>query len=186
MMKLAGRVHWVRPACEKEANMDGNYLSRPLIEGVSYEISDTDIAIQSPHTCYVRCKLPRRRDKDALLRQYSGVLAVAKAQRVKISYTLHIRKTIQELWPEYEDACAEREKLFAQLKKLAQDVKTRGIHLGTVDDEVLSAAQEVSEKLAAYGGCGTPSSRIAEIGFDLSRLEQWLSREHGPDRMISL
>ena len=75
---------------------NGNYLSRPLIEGVSYEISDTDIAIQSPHTCYVRCKLPRRRDKDALLRQYSGVLAVAKAQRVKISYTLHIRKTIQE------------------------------------------------------------------------------------------
>lgn len=166
--------------------MDDNYLSRPLIEGVSYEISDTDIAIQSPHTCYVRCKLPRRRDKDALLCQYSGVMASAKAQGVKISCTLHIRKTIQDLWPEYEAACAEREKLFARLKELAQEVKARGIHLGTVDDEALSAAQEVCEQLAAYGDCGTPSSRIAEIGFDLSRLEQCLSREHGPDCMISL
>lgn len=166
--------------------MDDNYLARPLVEGVTYEISDTDIAIQSPHTCYVRCKLPRRWDKDTLLLQYSGVLAAAKAHGVKISYTLHIRRRIQELWPEYEAACAEREKLFARLGALAREVQARGIHYGTADDKTLSAVQEVSERLASYDYCGTPSSRIAGIGFDLSRLERQLAGGYGPDCMIAL
>lgn len=166
--------------------MDDNYLSRPLIEGMRYEISDTHIVIQCPHTCFINYKLPHCWDRGALLRQYRRVLAMAKAQGVRISYTLHIRRTLRELWPEYETACAERERLFARLKELAQEVKARGIHVGTADDNVLAALLEVSGQLTVYGYRDNPASRIARIGHDLAELERELSRGHEPYSMIAV
>lgn len=166
--------------------MEENYLSRPLIDGISYEISDTHIAIQCSSTCYINCTRPSRMDKDALLRRYRNVLAMAKAQGVRIKYTRHIRKTIQQLWPAYEADFAEREKLFDQLLELAWQVKARGIHWGTVDDEVLSTIAKVSNQLAAYGYGGTPTSGIADISSFLSSHERSLSRVNDPCSMIVL
>ncbi len=166
--------------------MENDYLSNPLIEDVVYEISDTQVSIQSPCTGYVSYKLPCRLDKEALLRRYRNVLAMAKAQGVKISYTLHIRRTIQELWPEYEAACSEREELFPRLKELALKVKARGIHYGAVDDEVLAAAKKIAWQLAAYEHGGKPARSIAEVSYDLSRLERQLARGLDSDCMISL
>ena len=125
-------------------------------------------------------------DKAALLRQYRNVLAMAKTQGTKISYTRHISRTIRALWPEYEAACAEREKLFGRLKELALLVKERGIHFGTVDDEVLPLAETVGGQLAAYGNYGNAVSSIAGIGYDLSRLERELSHTSESYDMIAL
>lgn len=166
--------------------MDDDYLSRPLIEGMRYEISNSCIMIQCPHTCFINYELPRRWDRGTLLLQYRRVLAMAKAQGVRISYTLHIHRTLRELWPEYETACAERERLFARLKELAQEVKARGIHVGTADDDVLAALLEVSGQLTVYGYRDNPASRIARIGHDLAELERELSRGHEPYSMIAV
>lgn len=174
------------PPAEKEETMEENYLSRPLIDGMRYDISGARVMIQCPHTCFVNCSLPGRVDKDTLLRQYGHVLAMAKAQEIKIRYTKHIRRTIRQLWPAYEIACVEREKLFARLTELAQKVKARGIHLGAVDDEVLSTLEGIASQLAVYGYRTSATSQIADIGRTLSELERKLSQERKPYMMIVL
>ena len=159
--------------------MDNNYLSRPLIDGMRYDISDTHIMIQCPHTCFVNYVLPQRWTKDDLLQQYRHVLATARAQGVKISYVQHIHRTIRQLWPKYMAARAEQEELFYRLKELAQQVKARGIHLGHADDQVLSAMLEVSGQLTVYGYRTSVTSQITRIGRRLSELEGELSKVHG-------
>ena len=166
--------------------MEENYLSRPLIDGISYEISDTRIAIQSSCTCYINCMRPTRMDKDALLRQYRNVLAMAKAQGIRIKYAKHVRKTIQQLWPAYEADFAEQDKLFDRLVELAWQVKARGIHWRSVDDEVLYTLVKAGFQLAAYGYGGTPTSGIEDIRSFLTSHERSLSRVNDPCSMIVL
>ena len=159
--------------------MSSDYLARPLIEGMQYEISDAHVAIQSPHTCFVNHEIKHRYEKDALLCQYRRVLDMAKTQGIRISYTNHIRKTLQEQWPEYESARRSQERLFNQLKKTALEIQARGIHFGTTDDEMLSALLQISGQLTVYGYSSNIISRIANIGHTLSELEQTLSQGSG-------
>lgn len=166
--------------------MNNDYLSRPLIDGMRYDISDTHVMIQCPHTCFVNYELPCHIDRDVLLRQYHSVLAMARAQGIKINYDRHIHRTIRQLWPEYKAARAEQEALFSRLRELAQEVKARGIHVGTVDDVVLSAMLEISGQLAVYGYRTSATSQIARIGRDLANLELGLSDGHGSYCMIAV
>lgn len=54
--------------------MESEYLKRPLIKDVSYEITEDHVMIQNPHTCFVKCILPGRCRKDAMLDQYKRIL----------------------------------------------------------------------------------------------------------------
>lgn len=157
--------------------MNDDYLARPLIESVSYEISDTRIAIQSPNTCFVDYTLPRRWRKDELLCLYQSVLHTAKARGTKISYSLHIRKTLLEKWSEYEAACTERERLFSQLRDWTLCVQRRGIHMGHSDDEYLGSIYKINAQLMAYGYGGSITACIAHCYHVLSQLKQSLSHD---------
>ena len=96
--------------------MKSEYLDRPLIDGVVYEITETRVSIQSPNTCIVCCVLPERCDKKDMLKLYKRVLQMAKAKKVKISYSLHIHKTIREQWDDYVSKREKQEQIFLQLR----------------------------------------------------------------------
>ena len=166
--------------------MDIAYLERPLIEDVSYEITETRVAINSSSTCFVSCVLPERCRKDDMLDRYRRVLRMAKAQGVKISYSAHIRKTIMTQWSEYEAARENQERLFEKLRELAKCIQQRGIHMGFVDDEYLAQLNRICDQLAMLRCRDRVISRIAEFDYALSFLERDLSKDKEHYDMIRL
>ncbi len=163
-----------------------DYLSRPVIKGIVFEISEDRISIQNPGTSFIMARLDPPLEKAALLEQYQRVLRQAKAKRVRISYTAHIRKTICENWEEYEKAVHEKQRLFQQMMALAYTVKERGIHLGWRDDAELEHLCQLQYQFQSYGWGGSAASRINSAACHLRETEAGLSAGSGRADMISL
>lgn len=166
--------------------MQTEYLERPLIEDVSYEITETRVIIECPHTCFVSRTLADRCRKDALLDQYRRVLRMAKEQGAKISYSRHIRKTIREQWPGYVAGREKQERLFQELRSAAEAVRQRGIHLGHADDEALARIYGIRNALEEISLRDEAMRGITGAGQYLWTLEQELSRRHERYDMITL
>ncbi len=162
------------------------YLKRPMVEDVSYEISETYVAIQCPHTCFVSRTLPDRCRKDALLDQYRRVLRMAKEQGARISYTRHVRKTIREQWPGYVAGREKQERLFRDLRDAAEAVRQRGIHQGHADDEALARIYEIRNSLDDLSFKDEAMRGITGAMNYLRTLEHELSGGHERYDMIAL
>lgn len=165
---------------------EAEYLQRPLIEGVAYEISETRIAIQSPNSCIISCVLPKRCQKAEMLSRYQKVLQKSKKQGIRISYSLHIRRVIQEQWPTYIAGREKQERLFRELRETVTVVQQRGIRLGYRDDEKLAKAYEIEGQLDELRYSDKAVRQIAEFDHELWMLEDALSREQSHYNMISL
>ena len=161
-------------------------LKRPLIEDVSYEITETYVSIQDLHTCFVNRTLPERYRKDALLDQYRRVLRMAKEQGTKISYSRHIRKTIQEQWSGYVAGREKQERLFRELREAAEAVRQRGIHMGHRDDEALAKVYAIGSSLDRLAFDNEAMRSITGASQHLRMLERDLSGKHGRYDMIAL
>lgn len=155
--------------------MSTEYLGRPLIEGVNYEISETKVLIQSTNTCFVSCVLPELCKKNEVIGQYRRVLRAAKEQGVKISYSRHIRRTIRERWDDYLAEREKQERLFLELRETADVIRRRGIHAGHADDEELAKAYEIAGELAKLNYRDRAIRKIADLSYDLQMLECQLS-----------
>ena len=162
------------------------YLERPLIEGVGYEISETRVTIQSPNTCFVSYVLPERCQKDQMLNKYQCILRMAKEQGIRISYSRHIRKTIQEKWPDYVAGREKQEQLFNELRKAASTVQQRGIHMGHVDDKELDKVYQIVGLLDKLHFSNGAMSIIARFEQELYMLEHQLAKGQGNYDMIRL
>ena len=158
--------------------MGNEYLDRPLIDEVVFEITETRVSIQCPSTIFVRCVLPERCNKKAMLRLYRRVLQLAKARKVKISYSLHIHKTIREQWDAYIAAREEQEQIFQQLRESATTVQQRGIHLGYCDDTELDKAIKYSWRVAEIARKSNAAWQITSFTHRLLETEQYLA-DHG-------
>ena len=166
--------------------MQTEYLKRPLIEDVSYEITETRVAIQCPHTCFVGRTLPGRYREDDLVDLYRRVLQMAKEQGIRISYSRHIRKTIREQWPGYVAGREKQERLFRELRDAAEAVRQRGIHMGHADDEVLARIYGIVSSLDRLSFDDEAMRGIPEAAHQLQALERELSGTHGRYDMIAL
>ena len=166
--------------------MGNEYLDRPLIDGVVFEITETRVSIQCPSTSIVCCVLPERCDKKEMLRLYRRVLHLAKARKVKISYSLHIHKTIREQWDAYIAAREEQEQIFQHLRESAAIVQQRGIHQGYCDDTELDKAIKYSWRLTEIARESDAAWQITGFTHRLLETEQYLADhgEHGD--MITL
>ncbi len=162
------------------------YLKRPVIEDVSYEITESRVSIQCPHTGFVGRTLPERCRKDALLDQYRRVLRMAKEQGARISYSRHIRKTIREQWPGYVAGREKQEQLFRELRDAAEAVRQRGIHLGHGDDEALAKVYEIGSSLDRLSFNDEAIRSITGAMNYLRTLEHELSGGHERYDMIAL
>ena len=165
---------------------DVEYLARPLIEAIDYEISDEHVRIACPSTCFVGMRLNGKLEREPLLDSYRQILQMAKAQKVKISYSAHMKRTLTTEWDEYESSLAAQAALFRRLITQARVVEARGIHYGYSDDKEFSRLQDIASKLTAYGYGNSILSHISSIAGQLKSLQRDLTRT--PDRysMIAL
>lgn len=157
-------------------SLDREYLSRPLVEDVTFEIGPTRISIHSPHTIYIGVTLPMRYQRDRLLETYRRVLRAAKAKGIRVRYGRHFSRTIKDRWAEYEAACEEMESLFRRLIEQAKRVQTRGIHYGSVDDMELSRLQKLNAEFQPCTYGTNAASIMASISYSLEELDRDLSR----------
>lgn len=163
-----------------------DYLDRPQVENVSYEITETCVSIQCPHTCFLSCVLPTRCQKDAMLGQYRRVLQIAKERKIRISYSRHIRRTIREQWSDYIIGRERQEQLFQELREVAGTIQLRGIHQGYVDDEELAKAQKIVGELDKLRYSDKAVRDVAGLEYELHMLERQLSDSHRHFDMIAL
>lgn len=156
---------------------DVEYLSRPLIQSMNYEISGERVRIACPHTCFVDMRLNSRLEREPLLDSYRQILQMARAQNVKISYSNHMKRTLVTKWEEYESAITERAALFRHLVTQAQVVEARGIHYGCSDDKELSLLTEMRNRLIPYGYRDSIVSHISMISHRLETFHDNLTRD---------
>jgi len=151
---------------------DVEYLSRPLIQDMHYEISDEHVRITCPNTCFVDVRLNGKLERESLLDRYRQVLQMAKAQKVKISYSNHMKRTLTTKWEEYESAVTERAALFRRLVTQARVVEARGIHYGCIDYKELSLMTEIRNQLTPYGYRNSILSCISRIAHQLETFQR--------------
>lgn len=159
-------------------NKDQEYLSRPLIEGMTYIITADDLRISSPCTLFAEAKPYIPLKKDAILQLYAEVLHTAKRCGVKVGYRLHLKRCVMENWDEYEKGCHEAQHLYVEMLGKAGEAASRGLHYGTTDDTVLKALQAIEAK---YHALFWRNRSIAKISDVKSHLESAIGYLAGPD-----
>lgn len=154
---------------------DQEYLSRPLLEDVTFDISKDALKItrRSTHYIYVNRFTPL--DIKALLNQYDEIRKLAKQQGVRISYRRHFRKAILENRNEYKKDCQESQHLFEIMTAVSKEIMGRGLHHGTIDDPVLKKLRDYNAKYVALFYRNRSISIIGGVKNDLDRIQSSLS-----------
>ena len=169
-----------------DLRQDIEYLSRPLLEDVQYDISDTRVKIHCPDTCFAEAYLGTHFDRQALLDSYREVMRTAKAHSIRISYSTHIKRRLKDQWEEYEASVEDRARLFRWFSAQARVVELRGLHQGCIDDKELSLLTELQNRIIRYGYRNSVISQIASAAHTLETLRQDLSRSPERFAMIAL
>ena len=169
-----------------DLRQDIEYLSRPLLEDVQYEISDTRVKIHCPHTCFVEAYLGTRFDRRALLDSYGEVMRTARAHGIRISYSTHIKRLLKDRWEDYEASVEDRARLFRWFSAQARVVELLGLHQGCIDDKELLLLTELQNRIIRYGYRNSVISQIASAAHTLETLRQDLSRSPERIAMIAL
>lgn len=142
---------------------DREYLAKPVLPNMQYEITDKRIYIANDNTVFINvCNIEKFRQED-ILEKYKELLAVCKQYGVKISYTNKYKSYLLDIWPRYTKDIEDYKKFYAELKKKAEKVKKRGIHFGCSDDIALKDMTEFSYNLNSYRYRVSSISQVTEI-----------------------
>lgn len=145
---------------EVKRDVDSEYLSRGLVAGVQYCISEDRVAIASPSTLFVNLAHYVPRTQKALLEGYSNLLNTAKAHSVRVVYANNYKKSILAAWDAYTLDCKQAEAIWKSLKVCAEKVRARGIHYGFSDDAVVA---ELTKLAGEYQACFYRDTTISKI-----------------------
>lgn len=146
---------------------DKEYLGRPKIEGAIFKIDKNCVVVTTPQTHYVRDRRVERKTKEAVLGRYKAVYRAAKKEGINIAYRNHYKRTIDGEWGRYRVEYKEYTELFDKMVEGYKQVEKRGLHIGTVDDEVLGRAVKLTAKVQGYYYRDKAMSIIEEIDYAL-------------------
>ena len=155
---------------------DSEYLARPLIEDVVFTIENDYVKIACPHTLFTESRRIEFIQRDEILSLYKSVLRKAKAKGVKIAYSQHIRRTVDERWLEYEVSCKRAGELFDLIIEQSKVIQSRGIHRGTTDDAELDKLAKFRNEHGEFSWRSSITSKITGIYHELRELERELVR----------
>lgn len=165
---------------------DNEYLSRPLIPDLKFLIEENRVRIQSSTTIHAAATMPSHIDIKGILALYKLVLQEAKAQKVPISYSRHIRRRVNERRNEYEADYAAMKKLFSQITDQFRVVKMRGLHMGVVNDHALQKMQSLCDELEQYRYGDRATSMFSGIQTHLADTHEYLTRNNHRETAIHL
>lgn len=117
------------------------YLQRPLIEGVVFEITSENIRIYNDNTLFLGVRHCYRVTLTDIRRRFTELQDIAKtAERLRLKGSTKFMPAVRELYPSYRAACDDIERLFTEIGALVSQIRKEGLHKGWIDDEVLEAA----------------------------------------------
>ncbi len=128
------------------------YLQRPLIEDVVYEITDNLIRVSNSNTLFINLTKRNRIQLAEVEKLFRELRKIAKNNpKLKLKGVTKFLPTIRELYPEYCEGASLIEKNFSEISKLFRQIKIDGLHRGYRDDELmnLSDAESVDDYQSA-------------------------------------
>lgn len=139
------------------------YLQRPLIEGVVYEVTDSKIEIASPHTIF----LSARRVTEIPLSEVEKLFRKLKKEakdsgKVRLNGVSKFLPVIRALYPSYHMAVEQTNKLFSEIVEMVRKIEADGIHMGCSDDELLREARGKEQKIESFSYRNTDYFRYVE------------------------
>ena len=117
------------------------YLNRPLIKDVIFDIRDNRVLVQGPGTTFIQA---HRREKVLLStveHQFLQLKKIAKNNRnVKLKGVSKFLPAVRKLYPGYCRAIDEMNDNFSQIVEISLKLNIDGIHMGCNEDALLKLA----------------------------------------------
>lgn len=145
--------------------MDRNeYLQRPLIEGVVYEITDQSAMIFSPHTKYIVVRKDSEVPLPEVESQFRKLKKEAKESgKVRLNGVTKFLPTIRSLYPSYRMTIERTNTLFEEIVKMVPKLEADGLHIGCTDDELLKEIREKEWEILNSQSENTEYSRYLRL-----------------------
>lgn len=150
------------------------YLKRPLIEDVVYEISENRIRIASPHTIFIeitKSEIIPLTEVEHMLRIVKKAVK-EKKKNITLKGVAKSLSSTRELYKEYSQANETISKNFIEAVQLVQQIKVDGIHNGCLDDEVMIKLLEKQYKITQQYHQGTAFSQFTSYYYKLKEIRQ--------------
>jgi hypothetical protein len=150
-----------------------NYLERQLIPDTEFIINDNLIKISSPSTLYINSMCPDLKmnvsESKFLIKQIKELIK-QDPNRLKVTNLNKVIVMLETLYPYYYKDYSKLVKSFRLQAHIARQVKERGIHYGTTDDQVLDSlinefnrSRELIQHDGVYNGYTTIINRLEDI-----------------------
>ena len=137
------------------------YLQRPQIEGVVYEITTEMIRVACDHSLFIHIRNCRRVTLEEVQRYFQELKQTTAASgKVKLKGMTKFMPTVRKLYPSYCTICDRIEKLYAELTELVRQIQQDGIHTGCSNDELLEAAVRKQNEISRYYWSNSDYSRF--------------------------
>lgn len=144
------------------------YLRRPLIKGVIYQIGDNLIRVSSPNTIFINMeKSPPilLSDVENLFRELRKI--AKHTPKLKLKGVTRFISTIRELHPAYAQGVELKEKNFSEIIELFRQIQIDGLHVGYVNDELLNLANTKRFEIERLHYFSNPYSRFVRCFTNL-------------------
>lgn len=144
------------------------YLQRPLIEDVVYEITDNKVQVQNPCTLFIRVEKQEKIPLAEVEQLFRELKKVAKdTGKIKLKGVTKFLPAIRSLYPSYIEAVEKINKNFSEISEITHRLKSDGLHLGCSDDELLKTATALQNEITRLHYRNTDFSHFIEYYKDL-------------------
>ena len=157
-------VNQTKPNQHQSNNMERKeYLQRPLIEGVVYEITNSKVRISSPHTVFLSADRQTVIPLPEVERLFRELKKEAKdSGKIRFKGVSKFLPTVRTFYPSYQEAVQQMNYLFSEITEIARKIKADGLHRGCSDDVLLEEALSKEKKIMMYYHHNTDFSRYSE------------------------
>ena len=154
------------------------YLKRPLVEDVVYEISENRIRIASPHTIFIEIIKPGIISLTEVEQMFRTVKkAITEKKNVTLKGVTKFLPTVRELYTEYLQAIETISKNFTEAFQLSHKMKVDGIHIGCLDDEVMLKLLEKQNEIVKQHYRGTAFSEFTDYYHKIKHVYQDIQKD---------
>lgn len=144
------------------------YLQRPLIEDVVYEITDNLIRVSNSNTLFINLTKRNRIQLVEVEKLFRELRKIAKNNpRLKLKGVTKFLPTMRELYPEYCKSVSLIEKNFSEISELFRQIKTDGLHRGCCDDDLLNQVYTKRFEIERQHYGNSPYSRFVRCYTNL-------------------
>lgn len=163
---------------------DKEYLKRPLVKDIKYEIDKNRIYIISESTGFFNCTRMKGLKQEDILSKYSEVIKKCRTMGIKIKYSFGFKKFVLNNWSQYIKEIQKYNKMFDIFCEKVKELLIRGIHVGFSDDEYLKECTLLSWELLPFTYRDSIISKINDIYKEILKHLDYLEREQNGDKSM--